>query len=546
MAPFLSTLSNDALHAHVLESRRTQAVAEWDLAMALLEVADRNLHLEHGCSSPTAYAVKFLELEAHKARELLRAVRCLQTLPLIREAFRVGRLGWGKLRAITRRVTPETETAWLDFALAHTQPEVEQRVVISPRGWKRLLADRARASEEAAAGVGSGSSEPAGGRAGAVGAAGAGVVAGAGTPGEAPAPGAGAPELSPLLGSGELAPLLSGAEPPARRVAPPAAPCGPTSAVALDRVATGVLVTVAAEQGSLLEPPRVDAAPGGRLAIEDLDPCEISWKAGLDPHQYAVVEQAERYVRARVGRRATRGEVLAEMARLVLKSAPSRTRIRYQVFVHVDGDSGQAWFDTERGLLPASAGDLEEITPDSDITLVPLDEAPTGDADAAESSGTGGSERAAGSSDPTRTERAAGSSDPTRTEGAAGSSRPSGTGVSAGRASRRPKSSRGNMRRSPVPVALIREVYRAARGRCQCCGSRTILHLDHEEYWCDTRRHRRLRLLCAACHSLRHLKDFEQRADWRQARDRAMAERKARSGEAGPPSLVDQPGSGST
>jgi 5-methylcytosine-specific restriction endonuclease McrA len=54
--------------------------------------------------------------------------RALEGLPECTRAFAEGRVGWSKLRAITRVATPESEGEWLSFAAAHTVEEVEAEV----------------------------------------------------------------------------------------------------------------------------------------------------------------------------------------------------------------------------------------------------------------------------------------------------------------------------------------------------------------------------------------------------------------------------------
>lgn len=59
------------------------------------------------------------------------------------EAFRNGKLGWGKLRALQSVVTPETEQQWLDYAISHRTDQVVNKVTASPRQWKRHQALKA-------------------------------------------------------------------------------------------------------------------------------------------------------------------------------------------------------------------------------------------------------------------------------------------------------------------------------------------------------------------------------------------------------------------
>ena len=62
------------------------------------------------------------------AREKVRVAHALQKLPMIREAFREGRLSYSKVRAITRVATAESEAELLELAEAMTAAHVEQLV----------------------------------------------------------------------------------------------------------------------------------------------------------------------------------------------------------------------------------------------------------------------------------------------------------------------------------------------------------------------------------------------------------------------------------
>src|SRR5262245_50782297 len=62
------------------------------------------------------------------AREKVRVAHALAELPLIRAAFREGRLSYSKVRAITRIATPETEADYVEIAMSATAAHVEKIV----------------------------------------------------------------------------------------------------------------------------------------------------------------------------------------------------------------------------------------------------------------------------------------------------------------------------------------------------------------------------------------------------------------------------------
>lgn len=136
----LLQLSDQELHQH------NQAIAgELDnccyrMGEALLAAERRRLHVTHGCSSVVQYGVRALGLPAQKASELVRASRALEKLPALRAAFQTGRLGWAKIREVTRVACPDTEEEWLEFCLMHTADEVQRAITVSPRGFRKSLA----------------------------------------------------------------------------------------------------------------------------------------------------------------------------------------------------------------------------------------------------------------------------------------------------------------------------------------------------------------------------------------------------------------------
>ncbi|MGE0495857.1 MAG: HNH endonuclease signature motif containing protein [Vulcanimicrobiota bacterium] len=201
----------------------------------------------------------------------------------------------------------------------------------------------------------------------------------------------------------------------------------------------------------------------------------------MTPEQYAIYEQAKRMVEARQGKRVSKETAVTEMSRALLASADNRSKVRHQVIVHVNGVTGEGFYDTDRGLLPAEPEAVDEAMKQTGIVV------------------------------------------------AAAS-----PGLPAGSTSEQlpllPSSSKG---RPGLPVGLVRAVYARAFGRCErcsCAGGNLVVH--HVRAWSDTRQHRLedLELLCPGCHANVHDKDFANRPAWKAARDAAVRGRRSRSG----------------
>ncbi len=186
----------------------------------------------------------------------------------------------------------------------------------------------------------------------------------------------------------------------------------------------------------------------------------------LTPEQYAVYEEAESRVRARKNQRLPRAAVLAELARSELDRGASKERARFQVVLHTNED-GKAWFETQRGILPAPPELLEEA-------LNPWWKEPL-------------------------------------------------------TADGRSLTSTWKSGRQDIPNSMQRAVFARAGNRCECCGCRggrlEIHHLDAVSDGGENTLEK-LRVLCKPCHALIHKMDFEVRADWARARELALRKRR--------------------
>ncbi|MGE0494870.1 MAG: HNH endonuclease [Vulcanimicrobiota bacterium] len=109
-------------------------------------------------------------------------------------------------------------------------------------------------------------------------------------------------------------------------------------------------------------------------AAPEVLPQLITVTLRFTPEQYAVLEQAISLARARAGKRVNREAALVSLAEGSLSSADSRSKVRHQVSVWVDPESGQGFYDTERGPLPAPMRVVEEALVPAGRKKIPADE----------------------------------------------------------------------------------------------------------------------------------------------------------------------------
>ncbi len=81
-------------------------------------------------------------LDPVTAREKVRVAHALENLPAVDEAFRVGRLSYSKVRAVTRVATPANQDELVELAASTTAAHVEQ-YVRAQRQAERLADPRA-------------------------------------------------------------------------------------------------------------------------------------------------------------------------------------------------------------------------------------------------------------------------------------------------------------------------------------------------------------------------------------------------------------------
>jgi len=89
---------------------------------------DNNLFVELGNSSSVRYCDRKFVLPRSTAMEYVRVAHSLDGLPRLRVLFGEGSLLWQQVRSITRAATVQTETSWIELAVAEPVRELEAEV----------------------------------------------------------------------------------------------------------------------------------------------------------------------------------------------------------------------------------------------------------------------------------------------------------------------------------------------------------------------------------------------------------------------------------
>ncbi len=113
---------------------RAQEVGTQIVSFYLADLADSGAHQELGFHSVSQYAGMRYDVQPSTTREYVAASRALRELPLIGEAWARGRLRWSAVRSLVRIATPQTESAWLDFARGRTAREIAAAVARREKG----------------------------------------------------------------------------------------------------------------------------------------------------------------------------------------------------------------------------------------------------------------------------------------------------------------------------------------------------------------------------------------------------------------------------
>ncbi|MHC9543184.1 MAG: hypothetical protein AB9903_27045 [Vulcanimicrobiota bacterium] len=127
-------LSSEEVHKRALAARKLYGKAEKALTFWIVEMDERKLYKDFGCSNVFQYASRYLSLGEHTIAELLRTGRALVRLPLLSEAIEKGQISSSHVREISRVATEETDQFWRDAARGKTVREVEKLVAFTPKG----------------------------------------------------------------------------------------------------------------------------------------------------------------------------------------------------------------------------------------------------------------------------------------------------------------------------------------------------------------------------------------------------------------------------
>lgn len=467
---------------------------------ALIAVETTGLHRQMRCGTAVDYGSRYLHLDPQKASELLRVGRLLPQYRLLAQVIEEGRLHWSKIREITRVMTPETEAGLIAYARSHKSHEVQRMVACRPRRAAQVTAPVEAAPVAVAAGA-----------------------------------------------------AVTGCE-----ASGPAAASGVSSAATRPRTPTSTAPFTAAspEQTDLFG----ESLPSVPADEPPVKPIEIQYDLRLSPFQWAKHEQAAHRICSRLGFHANRARVHEEMCDIVLSMGERRTQIRYQVYLHVDGITGDGWLDTDRGFLPAPREVVAEALAAGRVKQVHRAKIECAWPNSAYTTLAGSQDGSEAPTDPKAPEpqpfRASDdehpgksavempeSSDPAPPEPEpVRASEGEHAGPSAEEMPEPPDPaedtdvgdvprSRHRRRRKHIPMGVLRQVLEESEGRCVDCGRRVRHQFNHrDEPYSDTPEHDAARMdsRCDRCHAVFHDEDFRRRPHWKEARDRNIARRRAR------------------
>jgi hypothetical protein len=277
----------------------TRAYTEWQLA-ALLTAIERGRHYtECGCKSILRYGEKQLGIGPRKTRELLRVARICEQFELLSQAFRLGQIGWCKLREISRVVDEDNERKWLRYALRHSVRHVELAVAAPPASLRK---PQIRYET---------------------------------------------PTLFEAVDDGAESVTFVGA-------------ASDESGDCSDEESQAMADDCLAQQQSTPDKPTAEKRelPDWLAIEEDAEelvpqPKMVRLSFVVTAEEYAVFEAAMRKAAGQVRKRVARDRLLGHMCKMYLASGDSRSRARYPVVVQIN--NGRAAYRTERGDLPVEA-----------------------------------------------------------------------------------------------------------------------------------------------------------------------------------------------
>src|SRR5688500_17373518 len=132
------------LEALICQGSANLTSAERDWLLSVAEFDRREGWLSWGVQSCAAWLSWKVGLDRRAARDKVRVAKALAQFPLVSAAMARGELSYSKVRAITRVMEPETESALVTMALAGTTNHVERIVSAYRRSEAASLSDEAR------------------------------------------------------------------------------------------------------------------------------------------------------------------------------------------------------------------------------------------------------------------------------------------------------------------------------------------------------------------------------------------------------------------
>ncbi|MHC9540286.1 MAG: HNH endonuclease [Vulcanimicrobiota bacterium] len=308
-------LSSEEVHKRALATRKLYGKAEKALTFWIMEIDERKLYNDFGCSNIFQYASRYLSLGEHTIAELLRTGKALVQLPLLSEAFEKGQISSSHIREISRVATEETDQFWRDAARGKTVREVEKLVAFTPKGGLPGMNSTALKPVNSAA----------------------------------------------IQSAHSMTPAFS-VESAIHSAQTPAS--APSSEDVLKCTST---VETPQERSTIIEAPLKNQ--GSVKYHEKL-------VVDLDAEEMSVLQDAFTKARKESGKR-DRASLLVHIAKAFLEGCPSsgkRRKPRYQIVLHRHLPSGLAWCDTLKGERPVSPEVLEKALCDAEI--IQLDEQP--------------------------------------------------------------------------------------------------------------------------------------------------------------------------
>ncbi|ANY25396.1 HNH endonuclease [Gordonia terrae] len=122
------SLSDEVLEARVLGYAAQITALTADFFELVAELDERESWRGPGIHSLAHWLSWKAGIAARTAHEQVRVAKAIRELPVIRKAFREGRLTYSKVRALTRVATPEREPELVNLALSATASQLDRAV----------------------------------------------------------------------------------------------------------------------------------------------------------------------------------------------------------------------------------------------------------------------------------------------------------------------------------------------------------------------------------------------------------------------------------